>query len=65
MTQECKAGHSMQKWQGATFAIFTKFITALSLLFSPSCLEKQLVLPVETGILREAPGTMQCMMFEV
>lgn len=55
----------MQEWQGATFAIFTKFITAHSLLFSPLCLEKQLLLAVETGILREAPGSMWCMIFEV
>lgn len=55
----------MQKWLSSTLAIPAKFITILFLLASQSSLEKQLLLPVETGILAEAPGSMQRMMLEV
>lgn len=55
----------MQKWLSSTLAVLTKLITALCLLASQPFLEKQLLLPVETGILVEAPGSMQCMMLEV
>lgn len=65
MTQECKAGYSIQKWLSSTVVVLSKFITALFLLASQSFLEKQLLLPVETGILVEAPGFMQHMMLEV
>lgn len=65
MTEECKEVYSMQKWLSSTLAILAKFITTLFLLASQSSLEKQLLLPVETGILAEAPGSMQHMMLEV
>lgn len=54
-----------KKWQSSSFAIFIKFITTLFLLSSPSFLDKKLLLPVETGILVEASGSMHSRMFEV
>lgn len=44
-------------------AFLSKFITTL--FAAQSFLEKLLLLPLETGILVEAPGSMQCMMLEV
>jgi len=65
VTQECKVRSSVQKWLSSTLAVLAKFITTLFLLASHSFFEKQLLLPVETGILVEAPGSMQRIMLEV